>query len=31
MNITNEARDMLKQVFEEKGTNNIRVYFGGYG
>lgn len=31
MNITNEARDMLKQVFEEKGTHNIRVYFGGFG
>lgn len=31
MNITNEARDMLKQVFEEKGTQNIRVYFGGFG
>lgn len=31
MLITDEARDMLKQVFEENGTHNIRVYFGGYG
>lgn len=31
MKITDEARDMLKQVFEDKGTQNIRVYFGGYG
>lgn len=31
MVITNDARDMLKQVFQDKETHNIRVYFGGYG
>lgn len=31
MQITNEARDMLKQVFADKSVNSIRVYFAGYG
>jgi hypothetical protein len=31
MNITDQARDVLKQVFQEQDTKNIRVYFAGYG
>ncbi|SHP81796.1 Uncharacterised protein [Mycobacteroides abscessus subsp. abscessus] len=31
MQITNDARDMLKQVFADKSVNGIRVYFAGYG
>lgn len=31
MNITDQARDVLKQVFQENDANNIRVYFAGYG
>ncbi len=31
MVITNEARDLLKQILAEKGMDSIRVYFGGYG
>lgn len=31
MQITNEARDMLKLLFADRGSGNIRIYFGGYG
>jgi len=31
MNITDQARDVLKQMFEEHDAKNIRVYFAGYG
>jgi iron-sulfur cluster insertion protein len=31
MNITDQARDVLKQVFQEQDAKNIRVYFAGYG
>jgi len=31
MNITDQARDVLKQMFAEHGAKNIRVYFAGYG
>jgi len=31
MQITNEARDQLKQVFAEQATNGLRVYFAGFG
>jgi hypothetical protein len=29
--ITDAARDLLKQIFEERNANSIRVYFGGFG
>lgn len=31
MNITDQARDLLKQVFKEENANNIRIFFEGYG
>jgi hypothetical protein len=31
MNITNEARDLLKEILKEQNANGIRVYFAGYG
>jgi hypothetical protein len=31
MNITDQARDILKQLFQENDAKNIRVYFEGYG
>jgi hypothetical protein len=31
MNITNEARDVLKEILKEKNANGIRIYFAGYG
>jgi hypothetical protein len=31
MNITDQARDVLKQLFLEHEAQNIRVYFGGFG
>jgi hypothetical protein len=31
MNITDQARDVLKQLFQEQAAKNIRVYFAGYG
>jgi hypothetical protein len=31
MQVTNEARDILKQVFHARDINNIRVYFEGFG
>jgi hypothetical protein len=31
MNITDKARDILKQMFQSHDAKNIRVYFAGYG
>jgi hypothetical protein len=31
MQITDSARDLLKQVLQDKGANGIRVYFAGFG
>ena len=31
MEITNDARDMLTQVFQDKSATGIRVYFAGFG
>lgn len=31
MQITNEARDQLKQVFAEQAAKGLRVYFAGFG
>jgi hypothetical protein len=31
LNITNQARDVLKQLFQEHDAKNIRVYFAGFG
>lgn len=31
MNITDQARDILKQLFQEHDAKNIRVYFAGFG
>jgi hypothetical protein len=31
MQITNQARDALKQVFQNQNADGIRVYFAGYG
>lgn len=31
MQITDEARDQLKQMFQEEQKENIRIYLGGYG
>jgi hypothetical protein len=29
--ITDQARDVLKQVFKEHDAKNIRIYFAGFG
>lgn len=31
MQITNDARDQLKQVLANKDASGIRVYFAGFG
>lgn len=31
MNVTDQARDVLKQLFQERDAKNIRVYFAGFG
>ncbi len=31
MHITNEARDLLKQVLQERNSAGIRIFFAGYG
>ena len=31
MNITDQARDVLTQLFQEHDAKNIRVYFAGFG
>jgi hypothetical protein len=31
LNITDQARDVLKQLFQEHDAKNIRVYFAGFG
>jgi uncharacterized protein YneR len=31
MQITDQARDILKQMFEKENARNIRIYFAGYG
>lgn len=31
MNITDQARDFLKQLFEEHNAKNVRFYFAGFG
>lgn len=31
LNITDQARDVFKQLFQEHDAKNIRVYFAGYG
>ncbi|MDQ1147019.1 hypothetical protein QE429_003846 [Bacillus sp. SORGH_AS 510] len=31
MIITDQARDVLKQLFEDQDADNIRVYFAGFG
>lgn len=31
MKITDEARELLKQVLKENNTSGIRVYFAGFG
>lgn len=31
LKITDSARDLLKQVFQEKDAGGIRVYFAGFG
>jgi hypothetical protein len=31
MIITDQARDILKQLFEDHDADNIRVYFAGFG
>ena len=31
MQITDDARDMLKPLLQEKNAKGIRVYFNGYG
>jgi hypothetical protein len=31
MKITDQARDILKQVFQEQNAEGIRVYFAGFG
>ncbi len=31
LNITDQARDILQQMFEKHNARNIRVYFAGYG
>jgi Fe-S cluster assembly iron-binding protein IscA len=31
MDITNEARDLLKKVLRDQNSNGIRIYFVGHG
>ncbi|RBP92395.1 hypothetical protein DFO70_107331 [Cytobacillus firmus] len=31
LKISDSARDLLKQVLQEKNTGGIRVYFAGFG
>lgn len=31
MKITDQARDLFKQMFIEENANNIRIFFAGYG
>lgn len=31
MNITDEARDLLKQVLRDQNAKGIRIYFAGFG
>lgn len=31
MIITDEARDLLKQILVDKNSSGIRVYFAGFG
>ncbi len=31
MNITDQARHVLQQLFQEHDAKNIRVYFAGFG
>ena len=31
MIITNEARELLREMFREQEVNNVRIYFAGYG
>ena len=31
MQITDEARDVLKPLLQDKNAKGIRVYFNGYG
>ncbi len=31
MQITDQARDVLKQLFSERSAEGIRVYFAGFG
>jgi hypothetical protein len=31
MKITDEGREMLKQMFKEENANNIRIFFDGFG
>jgi hypothetical protein len=31
MNITDEARDVLKKMFEEENAKSIRIFFDGFG
>lgn len=31
MIITDQARDILIQMFQEQNAKNIRVFFAGYG
>ncbi|CAM3785193.1 hypothetical protein MEZE111188_09135 [Mesobacillus zeae] len=31
MKITDEARDVLKDIFAERNAEGIRMYFAGFG
>ncbi len=31
MQISDKARDILKEILEERKAEGIRVYFGGFG
>lgn len=31
MQITDQARDVLKQIFKDRNAESIRVYFAGFG
>ncbi|MBM7651756.1 hypothetical protein JOC76_001210 [Neobacillus cucumis] len=31
MRITDEGRDMFKQMFKEENAKNIRIFFDGFG
>jgi Fe-S cluster assembly iron-binding protein IscA len=31
MNITDEARDQLKEILKDQNASGIRVYFAGFG